>query len=136
MFRPSLPGHFPALDDPRQRGKVVCPLPEIMLLVLCATLAGTADPRLRAFPECNRLSPSAEATYGSSLSRCRPNLRSCIRPLTCHSDQCSSALIRKRRPQPLRWRYWLQISLCPSHQTKQAGRRPTQEYCMLRESIS
>jgi hypothetical protein len=43
MSRPSLPGHFSALDDPRQRGKVVCPLPEIMLLVLCATLAGAED---------------------------------------------------------------------------------------------
>ena len=39
----SLLDHFSTLDDPRQRGKVVYPLPEIMLLVLCATLAGAED---------------------------------------------------------------------------------------------
>lgn len=43
MARVSLLDHFSALDDPRQRGKVVYPLPEIMLLVLCATLAGAED---------------------------------------------------------------------------------------------
>ena len=43
MSRPSLLDHFSALSDPRQRGKVVYPLPEIMLLVLCATLAGAED---------------------------------------------------------------------------------------------
>ena len=35
--------YFAGLDDPRQRGKVLYPLPEIMLLVLCATLAGAED---------------------------------------------------------------------------------------------
>lgn len=39
----SLIGHFSALDDPRQPGKVLYPLPEIMLLVLCATLSGAED---------------------------------------------------------------------------------------------
>jgi predicted transposase YbfD/YdcC len=39
----SLLDHFSALRDPRQPGKVVYPLPEIMLLVLCATLAGAED---------------------------------------------------------------------------------------------
>ena len=39
----SLIGHFSALEDPRQRGKVIYPLPEIMLLVLCATLSGAED---------------------------------------------------------------------------------------------
>jgi predicted transposase YbfD/YdcC len=34
---------FAALRDPRQAGKVVYPLPEIMLLVLCATMAGAED---------------------------------------------------------------------------------------------
>ena len=43
MARPWLLDHFSALRDPRQRGKVVYPLPEIMLLVLCATLAGAED---------------------------------------------------------------------------------------------
>ena len=40
---PSLLDHFSGLDDPRQAGKVLYPLPEIMLLVLCATLSGAED---------------------------------------------------------------------------------------------
>jgi predicted transposase YbfD/YdcC len=32
--------HFAALDDPRQAAKVLYPLPEILLLLLCATIAG------------------------------------------------------------------------------------------------
>lgn len=39
----SLMDHFSALDDPRQAGKVLYPLPEVLLLVLCATLAGADD---------------------------------------------------------------------------------------------
>ena len=39
----SLVGHFAALEDPRQPGKVLYPLPEVMLLVLCATLSGAED---------------------------------------------------------------------------------------------
>src|SRR5580658_6084859 len=35
--------HFSALDDPRQQAKVLYPLPEIVLLLLCATLAGADD---------------------------------------------------------------------------------------------
>ncbi len=35
--------YFAALDDPRQQAKVLYPLPEIMLLLLCATLAGADD---------------------------------------------------------------------------------------------
>jgi len=35
--------HFSALTDPRQAWKVVYPLPEILLLVLAATLAGAED---------------------------------------------------------------------------------------------
>lgn len=31
------------LDDPCQAGKVLCPLPEILLLQLCATIAGADD---------------------------------------------------------------------------------------------
>jgi predicted transposase YbfD/YdcC len=41
--RPSLIDHFSALEDPRQAWKVIYPLPEILLLVLCATLAGADD---------------------------------------------------------------------------------------------
>ena len=40
---PSLLDHFSALDDPRQSWRVVYPLPEILLLVLCATLTGMDD---------------------------------------------------------------------------------------------
>lgn len=35
--------HFSALEDPRQRWKVVYPLPEILLTILCGTLAGAED---------------------------------------------------------------------------------------------
>ena len=39
----SLLDHFSALSEPRQRWRVVYPLPEILLLVLCATLSGMED---------------------------------------------------------------------------------------------
>ena len=39
----SLLDHFSALEDPRQSWKVVYPLPEILLIVLCATMAGAED---------------------------------------------------------------------------------------------
>ena len=39
----SLLDHFAALEDPRQRAKVLYPLPEILLLLLCASLAGADD---------------------------------------------------------------------------------------------
>ena len=35
--------HFSALEDPRQAWRVLYPLPEILLLMLCATLAGMED---------------------------------------------------------------------------------------------
>ena len=40
---PALLAHFAALRDPRKAAKVLYPLPEIMLLLLCATLAGADD---------------------------------------------------------------------------------------------
>jgi predicted transposase YbfD/YdcC len=40
---PSLLDHFSALRDPRQRWRVIYPLPEILLLTLCATLCGMDD---------------------------------------------------------------------------------------------
>ncbi len=43
MAGPALLDHFSALDDPRQPGKVVYPLPEVMRVVVCATLAGAED---------------------------------------------------------------------------------------------
>jgi predicted transposase YbfD/YdcC len=39
----SLIGHFAPLKDPRQAAKVLYPVPEIILLLLCATLAGADD---------------------------------------------------------------------------------------------
>ena len=39
----SLLDHFSALEDPRQPWRVMYPLPEILLLVLCATLTGMED---------------------------------------------------------------------------------------------
>ena len=35
--------HFSALRDPRQSAKVLYPLPEILLLLLCATISGADD---------------------------------------------------------------------------------------------
>jgi len=35
--------HFSALEDPRQSGKVLYPLPDILLVVLCGTLSGCDD---------------------------------------------------------------------------------------------
>jgi predicted transposase YbfD/YdcC len=43
MPGPSLIEHFAALEDPRQSWKVLFPLPEVLLLVLCGTLAGAED---------------------------------------------------------------------------------------------
>jgi hypothetical protein len=39
----SLLDRFAVLEDPRQRAKVLYPLPEILLLLLSATLAGADD---------------------------------------------------------------------------------------------
>ena len=39
----SILGHFSALEDPRQAWKVVYPLPEILLLILAATIASAED---------------------------------------------------------------------------------------------
>jgi len=43
MARASLLDQFLAPADPRQPGKVLYPLPEIMRVLLCATLAGAED---------------------------------------------------------------------------------------------
>ncbi|RJF76488.1 ISAs1 family transposase [Azospirillum cavernae] len=43
MVSRSMLDHFSALKDPRQSWRVVYPLPEILLLVLCATLSGMED---------------------------------------------------------------------------------------------
>jgi hypothetical protein len=41
--RASVLDHFSTLSDPRQRWRVLYLLPEILLLVLCATLSGKED---------------------------------------------------------------------------------------------
>lgn len=43
MASRSLLDHFCALEDPRQSWKVVYPLPEVLLIVLCGTMAGAED---------------------------------------------------------------------------------------------
>jgi hypothetical protein len=43
MSSQSLLDHFSALEDPRQSWKVVYPLPEGLLVVLCGTMAGADD---------------------------------------------------------------------------------------------
>ena len=43
MSGASLIERFGALEDPRQSWKVLFPLPEVLLLVLCGTLAGAED---------------------------------------------------------------------------------------------
>jgi len=40
---PCLLDHFSALEDPRQSWRVMYPMPEILLVVLCATLTGMED---------------------------------------------------------------------------------------------
>jgi hypothetical protein len=58
----SLLHHFAALKDPRQLVKVVCPLPEILLLVLCATIVGADD-----FVEVNT---GAKRTWSPCAASC------------------------------------------------------------------
>lgn len=43
MSRPSLLDHFSALEDPRQAWKVMYPLDEVLLVVLCGVMAGAED---------------------------------------------------------------------------------------------
>jgi predicted transposase YbfD/YdcC len=76
---------FSALEDPRQAAKVLYPLPEILLLLLCATLAGADDlveielwgnqhlAFLRRFLPCTRGVPSHD-TLGAVISALDPAL--------------------------------------------------------------
>src|SRR3954464_5963749 len=59
--------HFSALKDPRQIWKVVYPLPEIMLLVLCATLSRVAQPAPRMLPVLHRQRRGARGTPSVGL---------------------------------------------------------------------
>jgi predicted transposase YbfD/YdcC len=81
----SLLDHFSALEDPRQTAKVLYPLPEILLLLLCATLAGADDLAeielwggehlafLRRFLPCRHGVPSHD-TLGAVLAALDPEL--------------------------------------------------------------
>jgi predicted transposase YbfD/YdcC len=81
----SLLDHFSALEDPRQTAKVPYPLPEILLLLLCATLAGADDLAeielwggghpafLRRFLPCRHGVPSHD-TLGAVLAALDPEL--------------------------------------------------------------
>src|SRR3954447_19780281 len=81
----SLLDHFSALRDPRQGGKVLYLLPEILLLMLCATLAGANDfvaVRLwgeQALPFLRRLLPYEDGlpshdTLGDVMNALDPEL--------------------------------------------------------------
>jgi len=82
---PSLLEHFAVLEDPRQAAKVLYPLPEILLLLLCATLAGADDlvevelwgdehlPFLRRFLPCRHGVPSHD-TLGEVIAALDPAL--------------------------------------------------------------
>jgi predicted transposase YbfD/YdcC len=83
--RPFLLDHFSALKDPRQQAKVLYPLPEILLLLLCATLAGADDvveialwgnehlAFLRRFLPCKHGVPSHD-TLGEVIAALDPGL--------------------------------------------------------------
>jgi hypothetical protein len=88
MARPAalaLLDRFAALEDPRQQAKVLYPLPEILLLLLCATLAGADDlaeiglwggehlPLLRRLLPCRHGVPSHD-TLGAVLAALDPEL--------------------------------------------------------------
>jgi hypothetical protein len=64
----SLLGHFAVLKDPRRLAKVLDPLPEALLLVLCATLAGADD-----FVESRRGARRAWSSCGASWLTSEPS---------------------------------------------------------------
>jgi predicted transposase YbfD/YdcC len=85
----SLLTQFAALDDPRQTGKVMFPMEEILLVVLCGTLAGAEDfvemrrwavvhqaflrrflPFVRGIPSHDTLNDVVNALDGDLFSQC------------------------------------------------------------------
>src|SRR4051794_24375857 len=83
--RPFLLDHVAALEDPRQRAKVLHPLPEVLPLLPCATLAGAGDvveialwgderlALLRRFLPCEHGVPSHD-TPGAAIAALDPGL--------------------------------------------------------------
>ena len=77
MSGTALLDHFLALEDPRQNWKVIYPLPEIMLLVLCATLAAAenfvevrrwGEEKLDFYARCCRSPTASRRTIPSTMS--------------------------------------------------------------------
>src|SRR3954468_7368198 len=83
---------FSALDDPRQAAKVLYPLPEIILLLLCAT---RENPRTR-----RRLPLGAQGQPPGHLDGCRAILRRAAGRIG-------------REPRDHRWRAWPDRSAPP-----------------------
>jgi len=76
MSRPLLPDRFSALDDPRQRSKVVSTPPGTMLSVLCAMPAGSIAPAQRCIcrtpvPPPGGCRPSAPRGAGTMVKPSR-----------------------------------------------------------------
>ena len=77
--------HFSALEDPRQSWKVVYPLPEILLIVLCATLATAKSSCLLG---AAIIEPDASAAKNSHhFAKCRTEVVERQRTLLCGIHQ-------------------------------------------------
>src|SRR3954454_23617652 len=83
--RRSLLDHFSAVPDPRQAWRVAHPLPEVLLLVVCGTIAANDDysgrvrhhrRQRRLFWSCAAPSPPT-TTMTTSSTGARPISRSC-----------------------------------------------------------
>ena len=108
---PSILDHFSALSDPRQSWRVLYPLPEVLLLVLCATLSGMEDfveirlwgeqrlDFLRRFLPYERGIPAHDTlndvTTGSTRNYSRPALPTGSKP--CASTRPTSLPLTARR---------------------------------------
>ncbi len=71
----SLLDHFSGLEDPRQRWRVIYPLPEIVLLVLCVTLNARFDraaPLSRPLVVAGQFDRSAIMRMACAVAKARP----------------------------------------------------------------
>ena len=70
---PNFLTHFQAVEDPRQEGKVLYPLDEILLLVLCGVIAGLGGSKLHiwAFERTKGIHHLMGPKAGDTLRRCR-----------------------------------------------------------------
>ena len=74
--------YFAALPDPRQHAKVLYPLPEILLLVLSATLAGADDFVETTLWGTQHLAFLDASTATKAASRATTRYATCSQPLT------------------------------------------------------